>query len=212
MIGCAIQKHHSFPKLAESFAADKNIPELEQRHPMMEKTRAEECPKCPASTGYNHGLGIDCWFSIPLPIKPDIYDFIYERLTKGIKPYLGDLEKAKNLDRAFGELQVSSNSVIGGLQNNWLTNDEKRLSRSVKFSTQKADYDISVASVIGYIVKDSKSPIIHSDILSLIFDKNSAASLDPSSPVQVWKYIFYLSKNINIPIQVRIVKNKDFYN
>jgi len=203
-IGCKIQANARFFDYATKFYSDLNTAFFEQAHPDIHMVRSTQCSKCPASTGYNEGLGIDCWFMMNLPLDEKFYYFVYNSLYKNIRLRMRDLSINIDYDEAIGEILRTENAVIGGLHNGWLV-DSDILRKRIELNTSRNTYNVSVASVLGYILRDG-STITHMDFLAEVFNLNwlGKAKVDPESPVNTYAIMFDTAKRIKTPIKSKV--------
>jgi len=201
-LSCKIQSSPLFFDIATKFYADRDTAYLEQAYPALHHVRVNECPKCSGSTGYNEKLGIDCWFMVNLPLNEGGYLFIYDSLVNNIRLNMRDLQYAMDVDAALGEMQRTENAVRGGLERGWLVPSDI-LGKRIELNTPHNAYSISVASILGYIMRDG-CIIAHMDFLSSVFSLDRLDKVPPDSPVNTYAIMFDTAKRINKPINSRI--------
>lgn len=206
-VACNIQIHPQFYQIASDFFDTRNAVQFEQKYPFLNKTRIDSskgCSGCPASTKYNEGMGIDCWFDVPLPLGEDVYGYIYNVLENRLRPAMRDLSKQQEMDQALGELKISEQAIKGGIRNKWLV-DSPLLQKTVELTTQHNEFHVSVASIIGYLVRDG-AMLIRTDLLSQIFSLNYMRGIPQESPLYRFSAAFMYAASIKKPVRAQIAK------
>lgn len=205
VVPCQVQLHTGFPYLAMEYYSNKDTMRFKQQFPAL-RDFPEKCAKCIASTGFNGGKGIDCWFTYPLPVGEDAITFIYDNLANRIRLLTRDREYASQITPDLTEMGYSRSALPGLIKNGWVIN-HPLLSEKIVVNTGEKSEAIDTGYILSYLFRDG-SMITRTRLLAQIFSKKQASDLPLDSPLRVLSVMLNFASNISRPIKTWILVEK----